>query len=105
MPKYAAALEKFVANEKGSENPEFALTQHTLANGIRLFGTEAEKAVIAEFVQLFKTKKVLTPVKSMYIERKHLFDKIRSSMFLKENTDGDGLFEKLKGRLVADGRG
>ena len=84
---------------------QVSLTQYTIAKGVRLFGSGAEKAVIGEIVQLFKTKKTLIPVKKKYLEKKHIMDKIRSSTFIKEKRDGDGKFEKLKGRLLADGRG
>ena len=38
-----------------------------------------------------------------YLEEREKIEKIRSSMFVKEKRDGNGIFEKLKGRLVADG--
>ena len=84
---------------------QVSLTQYTIAKGVRLFGSGAEKAVIDGIVQLFITKKTLIPVKKKYLEKKHIMDKIRSSTFIKEKRDGDGKFEKLKGRLLADGRG
>jgi len=44
------------------------LTQYTIAKAIT-FGNEAEKAAINEFVQLFKTKNALVPVKGKYLNR------------------------------------
>jgi hypothetical protein len=63
----------------------------------------AEKAYEAELRQLFMEKKALMPVKWDSLskeQRKHL---MRSHMFLMEKYN-DGVFEKLKGRLVANGR-
>ena len=38
-----------------------------------------------------------------HLEDREKIEKIRSSMFVKEKRDGKDIFEKLKGRLVADG--
>ena len=38
-----------------------------------------------------------------YVEFKNLWNKIRSSMFLKKKVDSEGIFEILKVRLVSDG--
>ena len=67
-------------------------------------GKFAKRAIKKEFVQLFKKKAVLKPVLRSNLSGKQRRKIIRSSMFLKEKFDGMGKFEKLKGRLVADGR-
>ena len=64
-----------------------------------------EDALVVEFKNLFITKKAITPVMIQYVDKKVMMEKIRSSMFVKEKVDGMGVFEKLKVRLVADGRG
>jgi hypothetical protein len=82
----------------------YALTQLTVRKGLEKHGANAKEAIRLEFEQLFKKKKVFKPMKRSSlsaIQRKKI---IRSSMFLKEKYDGLGNFEKLKGRLVADGR-
>jgi hypothetical protein len=89
---------------KRDGNYVYALTQLTVRKGLKKHGANAKEAIRLEFEQLFKKKKVFKPVKRSSlsaIQRKKI---IRSSMFLKEKYDGLGNFEKLKGRLVADGR-
>jgi hypothetical protein len=72
--------------------------------GLEVHGKAAEEAIVKEFEQLFKKKRVLEPVRRSDLSGKQRRKVIRSSMFLKEKYDGMGKFEKLKGRLVADGR-
>jgi hypothetical protein len=67
-------------------------------------GKFAKRAIRNEFLQLFRKKAVLKPVLRSNLSGKQRRKIIRSSMFLKEKFDGMGKFEKLKGRLVADGR-
>ena len=64
---------------------------------------KVENTVINEFVQLFKPKRTLVPIMKRYLEEREKIEKIRSSMFVKEKRDGNGISEKLKGRLAADG--
>lgn len=45
------------------ENFKYSFTQFTVKEGLRRYGKEAKKAVIAEFLQLFKKKNALIPVK------------------------------------------
>ena len=81
-------------------------TLHTTVNkGIKLHGQTAINAIIAELKQLFVDKKALIPVLYRDLPRKLRRKILRSSMFLKEKYDARGLFEKIKARLVADGRG
>jgi hypothetical protein len=83
---------------------EYSLTQLSVKKGLAMHGDAAKQAIIKEFEQLFNKKKVLKPVKRSGLNLKQRRKIIRSSMFLKEKYDGMGKFEKLKGRLVADGR-
>jgi histone deacetylase 1/2 len=86
------------------ENFSYSFTQYSVKEGLKRHGQEARKAVVSEFKQLFKGKKALRPVKKKLLTIRQLKKIIRSSMFLKEKYDAFGVFEKLKGRLVADGR-
>jgi hypothetical protein len=82
----------------------YSLSQMSVKKGLAKHGDHAKKAIGAEFEQLFKKKKVLKPVCRSSLTESQRRKIIRSSMFLKEKYDGLGRFEKLKGRLVADGR-
>eukprot|EP00557_Chaetoceros_sp_GSL56_P005694 CAMPEP_0176500028 /NCGR_PEP_ID=MMETSP0200_2-20121128/13286_1 /TAXON_ID=947934 /ORGANISM="Chaetoceros sp., Strain GSL56" /LENGTH=1532 /DNA_ID=CAMNT_0017898575 /DNA_START=170 /DNA_END=4768 /DNA_ORIENTATION=+ len=86
------------------EDFSYLFTQYSVKEGFKKHGTKAKEAVVSEFKQLFKGKKALRPVKKKLLTIKQLKKIIRSSMFLKEKFDAFGIFEKLKGRLVADGR-
>ena len=104
--KYSAVLEEIKDREDEKENQRlipYALTQYSISKGLRLFGKKAVNAVINKFVQLFKPKRTLVPIMKRYLEEREKIKKIRSSMFMKEIRDGNGISEKLKGRLVADG--
>ena len=79
------------------------LTELSVSEVLKKHGKVAGKLIVDEFMQLFKIKKALAPVTKNYIQRKHLWNKIRSSMFLKGKVDGEGTFQKLKTKLVADG--
>jgi Reverse transcriptase (RNA-dependent DNA polymerase). len=82
----------------------FSLTQMSLNLGLKTHGEVAEEAIRAEFDQLFNKKKAFEPVRLSSLSKTQRKKILRSSMFLKEKYDGRGIFEKLKGRLVADGR-
>ena len=82
----------------------YSLTQMSISLGIKTHGEVAEEAIRAEFDQLFNKKKALQPVELSSLSKTQRKKILRSSMFLKEKYDGRGTFEKLKGRLVADGR-
>jgi hypothetical protein len=83
---------------------EYSLTQMSVKKGLAKHGEAAKVAVAKEFKQLFKEKKVLKPTMWWKLSKSDRRKVIRSSMFLKEKYDAFGVFEKLKGRLVADGR-
>jgi hypothetical protein len=83
---------------------EYSLTQMSVKKGLAKHGKAAKMAVAKEFKQLFREKKVLKPTMWSRLSRSDKQKVIRSSMFLKEKYDAFGVFEKLKGRLVADRR-
>jgi Reverse transcriptase (RNA-dependent DNA polymerase). len=87
-----------------NEDYLYSLTQMSISLGLKTHGELAEEAIRAEFDQLFNKKKALKPVKKSSLSKTQLKKILRSSMFLKEKRDGRGVFEKLKGRVVADGR-
>ena len=107
-PRYGYAIKQIhekEAKEGSKQTSPTCMTQLSVPKALRKHGRLAEDSLVDEFVQLFKTKRALVPVMKKYVQRKHLLNKIRSSMFLKEKVNGEGVFEKLKSRLVADGRG
>jgi hypothetical protein len=93
-----------IRTAKRETNFEYSLTQLSVKQGLARHGKFAKRAIKKEFMQLFKKKAVLKPVLRSNLSGKQRRKIIRSSMFLKEKFDGMGRFEKLKGRLVADGR-
>jgi hypothetical protein len=86
------------------EDFQYSFNQYTVKEGLERHREKTKEAVVAEFVQLFKNKKALIPVKRTMLSRRQLRKVIRSSMFLKEKFDAFGIFKKLKARLVGDGR-
>jgi hypothetical protein len=107
-PRYGYAIKQIHEKEdqEGAKwTPPTCMTQLSIPKALRKHGKLAEDSLVDEFVQLFKTKRALVPIMKRYVQRKHLLNKIRSSMFLKEKVNSEGVFEKLKSRLVADGRG
>ena len=85
-----------------------ALAHLSVKVAMESFGTKAYEAIKEELLQLIVRKKALRALK--WSEIKMLFDEAKkasilfSHMFLKEKFDAAGLFEKLKARLVGDGR-
>ena len=65
-------------------------------------GYEAIYSVVKEMIQMCDMK-VITGVKLKDLTKDQISRIITSSMFLKEKFTSDGLFEKLKARLVAAG--
>lgn len=86
------------------ENFQYSFNQFTVKEGLEKHREKTKEAVVAEFVQLFRGKKALIPVKRRMLTNAQLRKIIRSSMFLKEKFDAFGIFKKLKARLVGDGR-
>ena len=74
----------------------------SVETGMRDRGKVAEKACYDEFDQLFFSRGVLKPL--FPHERYKPGNMTRSWMFLRHKFDALGIFEKMKGRMVADGR-
>jgi hypothetical protein len=78
---------------------------HTsLRKGLKEHGADAYKAIVSELRQLLSEKKALKPVHRGDLSARQLKQSIRSLMFLKTKFDGLGRFEKIKARLVANGK-
>lgn len=75
----------------------------TVTKAIATYGKAAEEAIITELLQLL-AKKVWKPIMHATHAKKSKHNRILPcSMFLKEKFLANGLFEKLKARLVAGG--
>jgi hypothetical protein len=78
---------------------------HTsVRKGLQEHGADAYKAIVAELRQLLHEKKAIQPVHRGELSARQLKQAIRSLMFLKTKFDGLGRFEKIKARLVANGK-
>jgi len=89
----------------GVRKPVRFKSYHTsVKRGLREHGVDAYKAIIAELRQLLREKKALAPVHRGDLSGRQLKKVIRSLMFLKTKFDGLGRFEKIKARLVANGK-
>jgi hypothetical protein len=75
----------------------------SVKKGIEMHGKAAVDAVAAELIQLFKTKGALVPILREDVSASERKGIIRSSMFLKAKFSAQGIFEKAKARLVANG--
>ncbi len=75
----------------------------SVKSGLKTYGGMAEKAREADLKQLFVDKKALIPVSWEDLSKEQRRRVIRSHMFLTKKYN-DGVFEKLKSRIVADGR-
>jgi hypothetical protein len=74
----------------------------TIRQGINKLGYEAVLSVVKEIMQLHDTG-TFTGVDVTKLSEKAVKSIITSSMFLKDKYTADGVFEKLKARLVAGG--
>jgi hypothetical protein len=89
----------------GTRKPVRFHSFHTsVKRGLREHGADAYKAIVAELRQLLREKKALEPVHRGDLSARQLKKVIRSLMFLKTKFDGLGRFEKIKARLVANGK-
>jgi hypothetical protein len=78
---------------------------HTsVKNSLREHGHFAYSAIVAELKQMIREKRALSPVHKHSLSNRQLKKVIRSFMFLKTKFDGLGRFEKIKARLVANGK-
>ena len=89
----------------GTRKPMRYRSFHTsVKQGLQEHGADAYKAIVAELRQLLSEKKALQPVHRGDLSARQLKRTIRSLMFLKTKFDGLGRFEKIKARLVANGK-
>ena len=86
------------------EPEDLALANLSVNKAVRCYGSVAEEAIAKEFTMLFKEKKALVPIKTNTLTSEQYQGLLRCHMFLKEKRDALGNFEKMKGRLVGDGR-
>jgi Reverse transcriptase (RNA-dependent DNA polymerase) len=77
---------------------EFALTQYSMNQGLKLFKERGVEAVLQELRQLH-TRKVITPIMASELTYDQKCQALSYLMFLKEKRSG-----KIKGRGCADGR-
>jgi hypothetical protein len=78
---------------------------HTSAKrAIKEQGKPAFQAVVDELVQMIRTKRALRPVMKSTLSRRQMKGVIRSFMFLKTKFNAEGKFEKIKARMVANGK-
>ena len=80
-------------------------TNISVKRALKEHGKDAHTAIMAELRQLLISKKAMHPVDRKGLSVTQIKKIIRSSMFLKSKFDAVGRFEKIKARLVADGRG
>ncbi len=90
---------KYIMRQKGTEG--FSLSNISVKRAIKHDPKCAAEAIHKELEQILKGKKVFTPVKRSDVPQSRV---IRSHMFLKYKHVAQGKFEKLKARLVADGK-
>jgi hypothetical protein len=89
----------------GARRPMRYRSFHTsVRKGLKEHGADAYKAIVAELKQLLSEKKAIKPVHREDLSARQLKRSIRSLMFLKTKFDGLGRFEKIKARLVANGK-
>ena len=69
------------------------------------YGSAAREAIIEELTQLVVMKKALIPKMWKDIKNNKNATVLLSHLILREKYDAKGIFEKMKARLVGDGRG
>ncbi len=67
-------------------------------------GKPAYEAIVAELLQMLRTKRALRPVMKASLSRRQMKRVIRSFMFLKTKFNAEGKFDKIKARMVANGK-
>jgi hypothetical protein len=73
-----------------------------MRDALRTRDDEANRVILKELKQMID-RKVLEPVRRSVLAERERRSTIRSSMFLKAKYYPDGIFDKLKARLVAGG--
>ena len=79
------------------------LNHLTVNKGLAKHGKLAEESIQKQFIQMLNTKKAIAPVLKKHISKDLLCNHVKAAVFLKEKVDGNDIFKKLKGRVVADG--
>jgi hypothetical protein len=97
---------KFCYEKSGTANVvrQYECFHTSVKRGLQEYGKDALNAIEAELRQMLRDKKALIPVKKNELSAAQLKKVIRSFMFLKTKFDGMGRFEKIKARLVANGK-
>jgi len=72
--------------------------------GIKEYGVAAYNAIMREFEQLYPVKDAIAPVMPSELTSEEWTRVIRSSLFLNPKHDAMGVFQKIKARLVANGK-
>ena len=72
--------------------------------GLQQFGSAAHQAIVKEFSQLYAEKEALAPVHRRGLTPAQAKGIIRSSLFLNPKHDATGTFQKIKARLVGNGK-
>ena len=88
-----------IMRRKGAE--ALGMSNISVSKAIKYDPKRAAEAIHKELEQMLKGKKVFSPVKRRDVPNGCV---VRSYMFLKYKYDAQGKLERLKGRLVADGR-
>jgi Reverse transcriptase (RNA-dependent DNA polymerase) len=84
---------------------EVVALRTSVSKALKEYGSTALESIKKEVIQLFEVKRALVPIRRRDLTSKQRRAIIRSHMFLTGKYDAVGLFEKLKARLVGDGRG
>ena len=72
--------------------------------GLQQHGSAAYQAIAKEFAQLYAEKEALSPVHRRDLTADQAKGVIRSSLFLNPKHDATGAFQKIKARLVGNGK-
>ena len=100
--KYEVLLTRELAMRKDWYHKEYALVM-SQKQAIKKLGEKIALPAISKELKQMLDKGVWRPVRWSELTEKEKRESISSHMFLKEKVNALGLFEKLKGRLVARG--
>jgi len=100
------AIEEETMENRGElpSEDQFVMTHLSMKKAIKEYGQVAIDACKDEMFQMFLDKKVLVPVKWNSLSKNQRSKIVKSFMFLTEKFDAMGMFERMKARLVGDGR-
>ena len=82
---------------------EYLCLHTSVRAGLNQYGHDAYTAIVSELKQLIVDKEAMHPVRRGALTNTEAVNVIRSHMFLKAKFDAQGVFEKIKARLVANG--